>query len=67
MDRKLMQDLIRHHVLDALAWLWQPDWNNAALHVGRSSLHQLRQLLKISVADVRERQRKLGIREEDRA
>lgn len=66
MKDELRLDLVKHHVTDVLAWLALPDWNSGAPHIARASAWHLRLLLNISVKEIEERQRKLGIEERER-
>lgn len=66
MSNKYLDDLVRFHVLDVLAWLLAPDWNNRALKQARYSAMQLRLLLKITGANIETRQEQLGMPIEER-
>lgn len=66
MNEQLRESLIRHHVLDIMAWMILPDWNHEACRYARHAVHQLRYLLKISGSEIETRQEKLGIPQEDR-
>lgn len=66
MNDRLRELLIRHHVLDIMAWMMLPDWNNEACRYARHAVHQLRYLLKISGSEIETRQEKLCIPKEER-
>ena len=58
--------LVRFHVLDIVAWMHCPDWNNPSCHTARASALELRRLLKISGTEIEQRQCRIGIPQRDR-